>query len=62
MKLSALIVALWFERIAPAYGYDSALEIQPETVAFDFRVFITAPVIVSSILAILALFVLSAVW
>jgi GPH family glycoside/pentoside/hexuronide:cation symporter len=55
MKLSGSIVALWFGWIAPAYGYDSALDIQPETVATGFRVFMTVPVIVSSVLAILAL-------
>ena len=55
MKLSGSIVALWFGWIAPAYGYDSALEIQPDTVATGFRVFMTVPVIASSILAILAL-------
>ena len=56
MKLSGSIVALWFGWIAPAYGYNSALEIQPDTVATGFRVFMMVPVIVSSILAILALF------
>lgn len=56
MKLSGSIVALWFGWIAPAFGYDSALEIQPETVATGFRIFMTVPVIVSSILAIIALF------
>ena len=56
MKLSGSIVALWFGWIAPAYGYDSALVIQPETVGTGFRVFMTVPVIVSSILAIIALF------
>jgi len=56
MKLSGSIVALWFGWIAPAYGYDSALEIQPDSVAVGFRVFMTVPVIASSILAILALF------
>jgi GPH family glycoside/pentoside/hexuronide:cation symporter len=55
MKLSGSIVALWFGWIAPTFGYDSALEIQPETVATGFRVFMTVPVIVSSILAIIAL-------
>ena len=55
MKLSGSIVALWFGWIAPAYGYDSALDIQPETVASGFRIFMTVPVIVSSILAIIAL-------
>ncbi len=48
-------IALWFGWIASTYGYDSALEIQPETVATGFRVFMTVPVIVSSILAIIAL-------
>ncbi len=56
MKLSGSIVALWFGWIAPAYGYDSALAIQPATVGTGFRVFMTVPVIVSSILAIIALF------
>ncbi len=56
MKLSGSIVALWFGWIAPAYGYDSALEVQPETVATGFRIFMTVPVIVSSFLAIIALF------
>jgi GPH family glycoside/pentoside/hexuronide:cation symporter len=55
MKLSGSIVALWFGWIAPAFGYDSALEIQPDTVATGFRVFMTVPVIVSSIFAIIAL-------
>ena len=55
MKLSGSIVALWFGWIAPAYGYDSALDVQPDTVAAGFRVFMTVPVIVSSILAIIAL-------
>ncbi len=56
MKLSGSIVAVWFGWIAPAYGYDSALDIQPDSVATGFRVFMTVPVIVSSILAITALF------
>ena len=56
MKLSGSIVALWFGWIAPAYGYDSSLDIQPESVAAGFRIFMTVPVIVSSILAIIALF------
>jgi GPH family glycoside/pentoside/hexuronide:cation symporter len=55
MTLSGAIVALWFGWIASAYGYDSALETQPATVATGFRVFMTVPVIVSSILAIIAL-------
>lgn len=56
MTLSGSIVALWFGWIAGTYGYDSALEVQPSTVAIGFRVFMTMPVIVMSILAILMLF------
>jgi GPH family glycoside/pentoside/hexuronide:cation symporter len=56
MKLSGSIVALWFGWIAPVYGYDSALAVQPESVGTGFRVFLTVPVVVSSILAIIALF------
>jgi GPH family glycoside/pentoside/hexuronide:cation symporter len=56
IKLSGSIVALWFGWIAPAYGYDSALEIQPVSTGTGFRIFMTIPVIVSSILAIIALF------
>jgi GPH family glycoside/pentoside/hexuronide:cation symporter len=55
MTLSGSIVALWFGWIASAYGYDSALAVQPDSVAAGFRVFMTVPVIVSSILAIIAL-------
>ena len=55
MTLSGSIVALWFGWIAGAYGYDSALDVQPATVAAGFRVFMTVPVIVSSLLAIIAL-------
>lgn len=55
MTLSGSIVAIWFGWIASAYGYDSALAIQPDTVGTGFRVFMTVPVVVSSILAILAL-------
>ena len=55
MTLSGSIVALWFGWITAAYGYDSALEVQAASVGAGFRVFMTVPVIVSSILAILAL-------
>jgi GPH family glycoside/pentoside/hexuronide:cation symporter len=56
MTLSGSIVALWFGWISSAYGYDSQLAVQPESVNTGFRVFMTIPVIVSSILAIIALF------
>lgn len=55
MTLSGSIVALWFGWIASAYGYDSSLAVQPDTVGTGFRVFMTVPVVVSSILAILTL-------
>jgi GPH family glycoside/pentoside/hexuronide:cation symporter len=56
MTLSGSIVAIWFGWITATFGYDSALEEQVATVATGFRVFMTVPVIVSSLLAILALF------
>jgi len=56
MTLSGSIVALWFGWISSVYGYDSTQAIQPETVNAGFRVFMTAPVIISSILAIVTLF------
>jgi GPH family glycoside/pentoside/hexuronide:cation symporter len=55
MTLAGSVVALWFGLIATHFGYDSALEVQPDTVNLGFRVFMTVPVIANSILAIIAL-------
>lgn len=56
MTLSGSIVALWLLVISRIFGYDSQLDVQPDTVAAGFRVFMTVPVIVMSILAIVTLF------
>jgi GPH family glycoside/pentoside/hexuronide:cation symporter len=48
-------VSLVFGWVAPAYGYDSALPIQPDTVATGFRVFMTIPPLVGAILALVSL-------
>jgi glycoside/pentoside/hexuronide:cation symporter, GPH family len=55
ITLSTALVSLVFGLIAPAYGYNSALEVQPETVATGFRVFMTVPSFLAALLAVLAL-------
>ena len=55
MTLSNSLVALVFGWITSAYGYDSTLSVQPETVGTGFRIFMSVPVIVGSILAIITL-------
>jgi GPH family glycoside/pentoside/hexuronide:cation symporter len=56
ITLSSSLVALVFGWIAAAYGYDSVLTVQPETVGVGFRVFVSLPVIAGSVLAIVTLF------
>jgi|GEM_PF-299924 GPH family glycoside/pentoside/hexuronide:cation symporter len=41
----------------PYFGYDTALEVQPETVNLGFRLFMTIPSIIGFLLAILALYI-----
>lgn len=53
--LSSALVALVFGILLPAYGYDTALDIQPETVATGFRIFMTVPSVIGSVLAVVAL-------
>lgn len=55
VTLSTAIVSVAFGIIAPAYGYDTRLEIQPESVATGFRVFMTGLPFVGCALAFLAL-------
>jgi GPH family glycoside/pentoside/hexuronide:cation symporter len=55
ITLSSSLVALVFGWITAIYGYDSTLSVQPETVGAGFRIFMSAPVIVGSILAIVTL-------
>ncbi len=56
ITLSGSLVAMVFGWVSAAYGYDSTLAVQPETVATGFRVFMSVPVVVGSLLAILTLF------
>lgn len=55
VTLSAAIVSVVFGLVAPAYGYDTALEVQPETVATGFRIFMTGLPFAGCTLAFLAL-------
>jgi glycoside/pentoside/hexuronide:cation symporter, GPH family len=53
--LSTAIVAAAFAVIAPAYGYDTRLAVQPETVAMGFRVFMTALPVAGCLIALFVL-------
>ena len=53
--LSSALVAIVFGILLPAYGYDTLLDVQPETVGMGFRVFMSIPSIIGSLLAIVAL-------
>ena len=53
--LSSALVAVVFGILLPAFGYDTALDVQPETVATGFRIFMTIPAIIGSLLAVIAL-------
>jgi glycoside/pentoside/hexuronide:cation symporter, GPH family len=55
VTLSAAIVSVVFGIIAPAYGYDTRLEVQPASVATGFRVFMTGLPFAGCALAFLAL-------
>ncbi|MBN1582526.1 MAG: MFS transporter [Anaerolineae bacterium] len=55
ITLSSSLVAVVFGWITAVYGYDSTLSVQPETVGTGFRIFMSVPVIVGSILAIVTL-------
>ncbi|MEZ4656809.1 MAG: MFS transporter [Caldilineaceae bacterium] len=55
VTLSAAIVSVVFGIIAPAYGYDTRLEVQPASVATGFRVFMTGLPFAGCLLAFLAL-------
>ncbi len=54
--LSHSLASIVFAWIASTYGYDSALTVQPETVATGFRIFLSVPSIIGSSLAVAALF------
>jgi len=55
VTLSAAIVAVVFGLIAPAYGYDTRLDVQPESVATGFRIFMTGLPFAGCALAFIAL-------
>lgn len=53
--LSSALVSVVFGIMLPAYGYNTALDSQPASVGVGFRVFMTIPSIIGSILAVAAL-------
>lgn len=53
--LSSALVAIVFGIMLPAFGYDTALDVQPDTVAAGFRWFMTVPTVIGSGLAVVAL-------
>lgn len=55
VTLSAAIVSVVFGIVAPAYGYDTRLAVQPESVATGFRIFMTGLPFVGCLLAFFAL-------
>lgn len=55
ITLSGMLVSGVFGLLLPAYGYDTLLEVQPATVDMGFRIFLSIPPIIGSLLAILAL-------
>jgi GPH family glycoside/pentoside/hexuronide:cation symporter len=54
-SLSFALVALVFRWLPPAYGYDSTLTVQPDTVATGFRLYMSLAPAAACLLAILAL-------
>lgn len=55
ITLSSALVAVVFGVLLPSYGYDSSLAVQPATVNTGFRIFMTIPPLIGSLLAVLAL-------
>ncbi|MCL4868478.1 MAG: MFS transporter [Anaerolineae bacterium] len=55
-SLSFALVALVFRWLPPAYGYDSTLAAQPETVAMGFRLYMSVAPAAACLLAIIALY------
>ena len=53
--LSSALVAVVFGILLPAYGYDTLLDFQPLSVGTGFRVFMTIPSMIGSLLAVLSL-------
>jgi glycoside/pentoside/hexuronide:cation symporter, GPH family len=56
ITLSGMLVSVVFGLLLPRFGYDTLLEVQPASVDFGFRIFLTIPPIIGFLLAILALY------
>ena len=56
ITLSGMLVSVVFGLLLPRFGYDTLLEVQPASVEFGFRIFLTIPPIIGFLLAILALY------
>ncbi|MBP8002418.1 MAG: MFS transporter [Chloroflexi bacterium] len=55
-SLSFALVALVFRWLPPAYGYDSTLTVQPDSVAIGFRLYMSLAPAAACLLAIIALY------
>jgi GPH family glycoside/pentoside/hexuronide:cation symporter len=55
ITLSGLLVASIFGIMMPAFGYDTLLDVQPESVDMGFRLFLTIPTTLGFLLAIFLL-------
>ena len=55
ITLSGLLVSSVFGLMMPAFGYDTLLEVQPETVDTGFRLFLTIPTTIGFLFAIFLL-------
>jgi glycoside/pentoside/hexuronide:cation symporter, GPH family len=53
--LSSALVSVVFGILLPAYGYDTSLEVQPASVGEGFRLFMTVPTAIGSVLAFVSL-------
>jgi GPH family glycoside/pentoside/hexuronide:cation symporter len=53
--LSSALVSVVFGLLLPAFGYNTALDVQPASVGTGFRIFLTVPPATGSLLAVLSL-------
>jgi GPH family glycoside/pentoside/hexuronide:cation symporter len=53
--LSSALVSVVFGILLPAYGYNTAIDVQPASVGTGFRIFLTVPPAIGSLLAVLCL-------
>ncbi len=52
ITLSALLISTVFGLMMPAFGYDTLLDVQPDSVDLGFRLFLTVPTSIGFLLAI----------